>query len=239
MGLEPLAERLLKDDISWQDMASDFITDKVKSEKDALKGALDIIAEMVSDKGDNRKFGRKFVFDNGVLKVEATDEQKESPYEMYYEYSEPVKKLPSHRILAINRGEKEKFLKVNIEVDKDRFFDGLWSRNFKEVPTTNETELKEACKDSMNRLLLPAIQRDIRKSLTEKAHQGAYKIFTANLKALLLQPPTKGETVLGVDPAYRTGCKLAVVDKTGKVLAIDKIFPTKPVNKVKEAEKKS
>ncbi|WP_350343419.1 Tex family protein [Proteinivorax tanatarense] len=239
LGLEPLADSLLSENTPWQELAAAYINEKVETEKDALQGALDIIAEKIADKGENRKFGRSFMFDNGVIKTTKVKKAEEdSPYEMYYDYSEPIKKLPPHRTLAINRGEKEKFLKVTLETDKDRFFDKLWQKNLQDTPDVNKEVLQESLKDCINRLLLPAVERDIRKSLTETAHQGAYKIFTANLKSLLLQSPTKGATVLGVDPAYRTGCKLTVVDPTGKVLAIDKIFPTKPYMKIKESTKK-
>jgi uncharacterized protein len=238
LGLEPLAEEILTKDIPWQDLAQPFVNDKVEDIQKALQGAKDIIAEGMADKGENREFARKFVFERAVMEVVAVDKNLQSPYEMYYEYSEGVKKLPPHRIMAIDRGEKEKFLKVSIVFDKEQLTEELWKRNFQEVPKVNREVIIEALEDGISRLLLPAVERDIRRGLTETAHEKACKVFTANLKSLLLQPPTKGVTVLGYDPAYRTGCKLAVVDPTGKVLDIAVIYPTPPHNKVEEGKKK-
>ncbi|SES82795.1 Tex family protein [Anaerobranca gottschalkii] len=238
LGLEPLAEEILTKDIPWQDLAQPFVNDKVEDIQKALQGAKDIIAEGMADKGENREFARKFVFERAVMEVVAVDKNLQSPYEMYYEYSEGVKKLPPHRIMAIDRGEKEKFLKVSIVFDKEELTEELWKRNFQETPKVNREVIREALEDGISRLLLPAVERDIRRGLTETAHEKACKVFTANLKSLLLQPPTKGVTVLGYDPAYRTGCKLAVVDPTGKVLDIAVIYPTPPHNKVEEGKKK-
>lgn len=238
LGLEPLAEKLLTENNPWQELAEGFVNEKVENVEKALQGAKDIIAEMISDKPENRELARSFVFDRGTMEVVAVDKETESPYEMYYEYSEPIKKLPSHRIMAIDRGEKEKFLKVSLIFDKDSLILDLWKRNLSGTPNVNQQQLKEALEDGTTRLLVPAVERDIRRGLTDTAHEGACKVFTANLKSLLLQPPTRNVVVLGFDPAYRTGCKLAVVDSTGKVLDISVIYPTPPRNQKEEGKKK-
>ncbi|SHK22810.1 uncharacterized protein SAMN02745227_01839 [Anaerobranca californiensis DSM 14826] len=238
LGLEPLAQEILTKDVPWQELAKAFVNEKVEDIQKALQGAKDIIAEGMADKGENREFARNFVFERAIMEVVAVDSSLQSPYEMYYEYSEPVKKLPPHRIMAIDRGEKEKFLKVSLAFEKEKLVEELWKRNFQQVPKVNRDVIREALEDGVNRLLIPAVERDIRRNLTETAHEKACKVFTANLKSLLLQPPTKGVTVLGYDPAYRTGCKLAVVDPTGKVLDIAVIYPTPPHNKVEEGKKK-
>lgn len=238
LGLEPLAEKLLSENTPWQELAEAFVNEKVEDIEKALQGAKDIIAEMISDKPENRELGRSFVFDRGTMEVVAVDKEAESPYEMYYEYSEPIRKLPSHRIMAIDRGEKEKFLKVSIVFDKEYLIQELWRKNLNQTPTINRGQLQEALEDGTTRLLVPAVERDIRRGLTDSAHEGACKVFTANLKSLLLQPPTRNVVVLGFDPAYRTGCKLAVVDSTGKVLDITVIYPTPPRNQKEEGKKK-
>ncbi len=238
LGLEPLAERLLTEATPWEQMAAEFVNEKVEDIEKALQGAKDIIAEMITDQPENREYARSFVFDGGTLEVIAVDKEAQTPYEMYYEYSEPIRKLPSHRIMAIDRGEKEKILKVSMVLHKESLMENLWKRNLSKAPKTNEQQLREALEDGINRLLLPSVERDIRRGLTDSAHEGACKVFTANLKSLLLQPPTRNIVVLGYDPAYRTGCKLAVVDSTGKVLDIAVIYPTPPKNQKEEGKKK-
>ena len=237
-GLEPLAEKLLTEASPWEKLAEPYVNEKVEDIEKALQGAKDIIAEKITDLPENREYSRSFVFGRAIIEVAAVDKKVDSPYEMYYQYSEPIKKLPPHRVMAIDRGEKEKFLKVTFAVDKDSLVQDLWRRNLAKVPTTNETQLREALEDGINRLLLPSVERDIRRGLTDNAQEAASKVFTSNLKSLLLQPPTRNIVVLGFDPAYRTGCKLAVVDSTGKVLDISVIYPTPPRNQKEEGKKK-
>ncbi|QNO14566.1 RNA-binding transcriptional accessory protein [Alkalicella caledoniensis] len=238
LGLEPLAQMLLEQAVSWEELAQPFVNEKVEDIEKALQGAKDIIAEMITDLPENREFSRGFVFDRGTIETVAVDKEAQSPYEMYYEYSEPIKKLPPHRVMAMDRAEKEKFIKVSLILDKDSLVRDLWNRNLSKAPTTNEQQLKDALEDGVSRLLLPSVERDIRRGLTDNAQEAACKVFTANLKSLLLQPPTRNIVVLGLDPAYRTGCKLAVVDSTGKVLDISVIYPTPPRNQKEEGKKK-
>ncbi|SEQ02738.1 uncharacterized protein SAMN02910289_01132 [Lachnospiraceae bacterium RM5] len=238
-GLEPLSNIILlqEKNTDIRKEAKEFINENVKDEDEAIKGACDIIAEIISDNADYRTYIRKFMFNNGVIVTNAKDAETKSVYEMYYEFSEPVKNIAGHRILAINRGEKENILSVKIDLNEEMIFNHL-EKNI--IRHTNEeaTELlKETIKDSYKRLISPAIIRDIRNELTEKAEDGAIKVFGKNLSQLLLQPPIKGQVVLGWDPAFRTGCKLAVVDDTGKVLDTCVIYPTAPQNKVEESKK--
>ena len=210
---------------------------EVHSPEEAIAGAMDIIAESISDNAEYRTEIRNRTRDKGVLITTAKDPEAESVYEMYYDFSTPVRKMTGYRTLAINRGEKEKFLSVKIDAPADEII-GYLIREVvvRDNPNTNDI-LKDAIADSYERLIAPSIERDIRSSLTEAAEDGAIKVFGSNLKQLLMQPPINGHVVLGWDPAFRTGCKLAVVDATGKVLTTKVIYPTAPQNKVEESKK--
>lgn len=239
-GLEPLALLLLEQDYtgSLEDAAAPYVDEEkgVASAAEALQGARDIIAEQISDEADYRTYIREATIEEGVLVSNAKDEKQQSVYEMYYQYEEPVKKAAGHRILAINRGENEKILTVSIRAPKDRILRYLEKQVIhKDNPVTTPV-LQEAAEDSYDRLIAPAIEREIRNELTEKAEDGAIHVFGKNLEQLLMQPPITGKVVLGWDPAFRTGCKLAVVDATGKVLDTKVIYPTAPQNKVAEAK---
>ncbi|WP_337598623.1 Tex family protein, partial [Gallintestinimicrobium sp.] len=200
-------------------------------------GAQDILAEGISDEADYRMYIRKITMDEGKLTSTARDEKAQSVYEMYYQYEEPLKKAAGHRVLALNRGEAEKFLTVKVEAPRDRILQYLAKKVITEENPVTEAVLRAVIEDSYDRLIAPAIERDIRNELTEKAEEGAISVFGKNLEQLLMQPPIAGHVVLGWDPAFRTGCKLAVVDATGKVLDTKVIYPTAPQNKVEEAKK--
>ncbi len=239
-GLEPLANLILLQmaDKELSQYAKEYISEEkeVMDEAEALAGALDIIAENISDEADYRTYIRKLTMEEGVLVSEAKNEAAVSVYEMYYHFTEPVKKLAGHRILAINRGEKEKLLNVKLEVPEERIFAYLRKKLIvRENPYTTPV-LEEAADDSYKRLIAPAIEREIRNELTERAEDSAIRVFGKNLTQLLMQPPIVGQVVLGWDPAFRTGCKLAVVDGTGKVLDTVVIYPTAPQNKIAEAK---
>ncbi|MEC0696618.1 Tex family protein [Bacillus atrophaeus] len=244
-GLEPLAEYILtlpKDDRIAQ-IADQYISEKkeVLSREDAIEGAKHIIAEQLSDEPSFRKWIRQETFKKGTLKSTAgksADADEKNVYEMYYEYEEPIPKVVPHRVLAVNRGEKEDILKVSIEPPADVIKAYLEKEIIKQRTTPVRDILLDTIEDSYKRLIQPAIEREIRKELSEKADAQAIHIFSENLRKLLLQPPMKGKIVLGVDPAFRTGCKLAVADETGKVLKIDVIYPHAPVKKTKEAQDK-
>ena len=205
--------------------------------KEALQGAQDILAEGISDEADYRMYIRKITMEEGKLTSTARDEKAQSVYEMYYQYEEPLKKAAGHRVLALNRGEAEKFLTVKVEAPRDRILQYLAKKVITEENPVTEAVLRAVIEDSYDRLIAPAIERDIRSELTEKAEEGAISVFGKNLEQLLMQPPIAGHVVLGWDPAFRTGCKLAVVDATGKVLDTKVIYPTAPQNKVEEAKK--
>lgn len=210
---------------------------EVHSAEEAIAGAMDIIAESISDNAEYRTEIRNLTMDKGILMTAAKDPEAESVYEMYYDFSTPVRKMAGYRTLAINRGEKEKFLSVKIDTPVDEITAYLIRQVIvRDNPNTNDI-LKNTITDSYERLIAPSIERDIRSSLTEAAEDGAIKVFGSNLKQLLMQPPINGHVVLGWDPAFRTGCKLAVVDATGKVLATKVIYPTAPQNKVEESKK--
>lgn len=239
-GLEPLAELILAQETEGPilEAAADYVSEEkeVKTPAEALQGAEDIIAERISDEAQYRAYIRKVTFEEGMIVSAAKDEKAESVYEMYYDYSEAVCKVAGHRVLALNRGENEKFLTVKIEAPVERIVRYLEKQVItKENPVT-EPVLRETIEDSYSRLIASAIERDIRNELTEKAEDNAITVFGKNLEQLLLQPPVAGKTVLGWDPAFRTGCKLAVVDGTGKVLDTKVIYPTAPQNKVEEAK---
>ena len=210
---------------------------EVLTTEDAIAGAMDIIAENISDNADYRKSIRERTSARGNLISTAKDPEAESVYEMYYDFSSPVSKMTGHRTLAINRGEKEKFLTVKLEAPVDEIIGYLEKQNIVRDNKYTTDVLKAAIADSYDRLIAPAIEREIRNQLTEEAEDGAIKVFGTNLKQLLMQPPITGHTVLGWDPAFRTGCKLAVVDATGKVLDTKVIFPTAPQNKVEESKR--
>ncbi|MCT4612698.1 MAG: RNA-binding transcriptional accessory protein [Clostridia bacterium] len=236
-GLEPLAEVIIKQDGTDIEKEAEKYIDEEKevlTVEDAIKGASDIIAETISDNADYRKIIRKETFFNGfVVSNKAKGEDEKQVYEMYYEYKEMIKKVPGHRILAMNRGEKEKILSIKIDVEVENIYRKLEYKIMKK-----ESKLiKDIIEDSYKRLIAPAIERELRNDLTEKAEEGAMKVFKGNLEQLLMQAPIKDKVVLGLDPAYRTGCKIAVVDGTGKVLDNTVVYPTPPQNKVEEANK--
>ena len=239
-GLEPLADIFLKQEKNknLEEEAKAFVNEEkgVANVAEAIQGAKDIIAETVSDNDEFRKAIRNIVVKHGLIVSNTKNPEEKTPYENYYDYSEGVNKIPGHRILAINRGEKEKVLNVKIEMPEENIIASL-----DKVIIKGESQfkplLKEAIEDGFKRLIKPAIEREIRSQLTEKAEDGAITVFGQNLKQLLMQPPIAGRNVLGWDPAFRTGCKLAVVDNTGKVLYTTVIFPTAPQNKVAESKK--
>ena len=239
-GLEPLAEIILAQEETKdiQELAEKYINEEkeVKTVEEAIQGALDIIAEMISDNPEYRKLIKQIVYSKGIIKTNATKPEEKSAYEMYYDYSENVNKIPSHRILAINRGEKEEFLKVKIEKEEDKILEKI-EKDIIKGETQFTQYLKDAIQDSFKRLIEPSIDREIRSDLTEKAEEQAIKVFGKNAKQLLLGAPLKGITVMGFDPAYRTGCKIAIIDETGKVLDITTVYPTEPQNDVEGAEK--
>ena len=238
-GLEPLADLIWdqKTALSLLEEAAKYISEEkgVASAQDALNGAKDILAERISDCADYRIYIRDLTMREGVLKASGK-EGVESVYEMYYNYEEPVKKAAGHRILAINRGEKEKFLTVSVEAPEERVLRYLEKKVIRRNNPQTSPVLQETVEDSYHRLIAPAIEREVRSALTEKAEEGAIQVFGKNLEQLLMQPPIAGRTVLGWDPAFRTGCKLAVVDPTGKVLHTVVIYPTAPQNKVAESK---
>ena len=240
-GLEPLAAliTLQKAEKPIEVYAEEYVNPEkeVKSVKEAIDGAKDIIAESVSDEADYRSWIRKATVQHGKVISQAKDEKAESVYEMYYDFEEPVTKLAGHRVLALNRGEKEKFLTVKIEAPQDDILRYLEKKMIHSDNPHTTPILKEVAEDSYKRLIAPAIEREIRSDLTEKAEDGAISVFKKNLHQLLMQPPIAGKVVLGWDPAFRTGCKLAVVDETGKVLDTVVVYPTMPQNKVEEAKR--
>lgn len=243
-GLEPLADFIISlprnENVTAE--ARKYINEEkeVMSAEEALEGAKNILAERISDEPEYRKWIRQETFKRGTLKSAAKDAEADEKkiYEMYYEYEEPIQKIVPHRVLAVNRGEKEEILRVSVEPPADRIQAYLEKRILQHKQTSAQDVLKSAIEDGYKRLIQPSIEREIRKELTEKAEDQAIHIFAENLRKLLLQPPMKGKLVLGVDPAFRTGCKLAVVDETGKMLKIDVIYPHPPVNKKSAAIEK-
>ena len=250
-GLEPLANIILeqKETKDINEIAKEYVNidklsdedkknkDKVvKTVEDAIAGALDIIAEMISDEPKYRKEIKRICYREGIIETKASKEDEKSNYEMYYEYKEPIKQIPSHRILAINRGEKEGFLKVKLEKPEDKILKYI-EKDIIKGETQFTDMLEETILDSFKRLIEPSIDREIRSDLTEKAEEKAIKVFGKNSKQLLLGAPIKGKTVMGFDPAYRTGCKIAVIDETGKVLDYTTVYPTEPQNDVEGAKK--
>ncbi|MBZ6489441.1 Tex family protein [Priestia aryabhattai] len=242
-GLEPLAQWLLSFPRSEvKNEAQTYINEEagVQSSDEAIQGALDIVAEQISDEASYRQWIRTTTVKDGIIVTSVKDSEKDEKniYEMYYEYTEAVKRIVPHRILAMNRGEKDGILKVSIDAPTDRILSYLHKEVIKKRDSSAEGYIISAIEDAYKRLIEPSIEREIRKELSEKAEERAIHIFSENLRKLLLQPPLKGKVVLGVDPAFRTGCKLAVVDETGKVLNIDVIYPHPPVRKAAEAQTK-
>lgn len=241
-GLEPLAALITmqKTTTPIEEAAKGYVSEEkeVKSEQDAIAGAKDIIAEYISDEADYRIYIRDITVKQGKLTSVAKNPEEQSVYEMYYEFEEPVSKLAGHRVLALNRGEKEKILTVKIEAPEEKILQYLEKKVIHAENPYTTPLLKEAIEDSYKRLIAPAIEREIRNDLTEKAEDGAINVFGKNLEQLLMQPPIVGQTVLGWDPAFRTGCKLAVVDPTGKVLDTTVIYPTAPTTPQKIAAAK-
>ena len=250
-GLEPLAEIIMEqtettpiNEIAKEYINIDKLSDEdkknkdkvVETEEDAIQGALDIIAENISDNATYRKDIKKICYREGLIVTKASDEEAKSNYEMYYDYNEAIKFIPSHRILAINRGEKEEFLKVKIDKPEEKILINIQKDIIKGETQFTEM-LKTTIEDAFKRLIEPSIDREIRSDLTEKAEEKAIKVFGKNAKQLLLGAPIKGKTVMGFDPAYRTGCKIAVIDETGKVLDYTTVYPTEPQNDVEKAKK--
>ncbi len=239
-GLEPLADLIMLQmtEEPVERLAEDYVSEEkeVPTVEDAIAGAKDILAERISDEADYRTYIRKATMEQGIVRSAAKDEKTESVYEMYYNYEEPVKKCAGHRVLALNRGEKEKVLTVKVDAPKETILRYLEKKTILRNNPHTTPILKEVVEDSYDRLIAPAIEREVRSFLTETAEAGAIKVFGKNLQQLLMQPPVTGRVVLGWDPAFRTGCKLAVVDETGKVLDTTVIFPTAPQNKVEESK---
>ena len=247
-GLEPLAELLMEQRDAYEkeltEIAAEYITTEnedpkkhVKTAEDALNGAKDIIAENISDNADFRKGIRTLTHDHGtIVSKQAKDE--DSVYSSYYDYNESIKKIPGHRVLAINRGEKEEFLKVDVNIDSEIILNYLFSKIITNTNSPAKVYVVDAITDSYDRLIKPSVEREIRTALFDEASEGAIKLFSDNLKHLLMGAPLKGKTVLGYDPGYRTGCKLAVVDKTGKYIDWDVIYPTKPREDIEGSTKK-
>lgn len=239
-GLEPLAEYILRQEATEPllNEAAKYVSEEkeVKTPEEALQGAQDIIAETISDDADHRLYIRNITVEEGIVSSTAKDEKAQSVYEMYYNFEEPVKKIAGHRVLALNRGEAEKVLTVKVNAPEERILRYLEKKLITKENEYTTPVICAAVEDSYDRLIAPAIEREIRNDLTEKAEDGAINVFGKNLELLLLQPPIAGKVVLGWDPAFRTGCKLAVVDATGKVLDTKVIFPTAPQNKVEESK---
>ena len=244
-GLEPLADLLFEQSLyegNIDDICKPYINEEnnVLTTEDALSGAMDIIAEIISDNADFRKFIREYTYNNGMISSRSTGqeetEKKRDVYQMYHDFSEPVRKAARHRILALNRGEKEGFLSVKIDVEPDGITNYLFKKLIPQKRSITSEYVEKAAVDAYTRLIAPSIENELRNLLTDDSQEGAIKLFAENLKNLLMQPPIKGKVVLGLDPAYRTGCKIAVVDETGRVLDTTVIFPTPPQNKVDESK---
>ena len=229
---ESIKEQTLGNPKFW---AKNYVTDEM-DEDAALSGALDILAEEISDDAAARKQLREVLQRTAVLHTEAADPEKQSVYTMYYGRTEPLARVPAHRALAINRGEKEGFLRVSVEADDGRM-EGLLRRRFVKASNPSAQLVGKACDDAFGRLMMPSLERELRNDLTESAQEQAISVFASNLRALLLQPPMRGRVTLGLDPAYRTGCKIAVVDPTGKVLDTAVVYPTPPQKRIEDAER--
>ena len=243
-GLEPLSEALINQDknVSIEELAKEFIDAEkgVETVEDAILGAKDIIAENISDNPNYRKEIKRYCYKDGIISTEsnAKDENEENQtYKMYFDFNEKVNRIPSHRILAINRAEKENAIKLKIQKPEENIIDFMERDIIKDKNSKYAEILEDTVEDSFKRLIEPSVEREIRSDLTEKAEEKAIKVFGQNAKQLLLGAPLKGMTVMGFDPAYRTGCKIAVIDETGKVLATTTVYPTEPQNKIEEAKK--
>ncbi len=239
-GLQPLTEWLKQNGQgNVLKQADVYISEEkgVLSAEDALQGALDIFAEEVADDAEARKWIREWTLQHGSIVSKAVDPSAESVYEAYYEYEEPLQKVPPHRILAMNRGEREGFLKVSVKAPVNALYTYLQKKFLTQAGSASTPHLLGAVEDAYKRLIAPAVEREVRALLTDKAEEQAIRVFSGNLRQLLLQPPVRGKVVMGVDPAYRTGCKLAIVDETGKLLDIAVVYPTPPQNKVAEAKR--
>ena len=239
-GLAPLAELMLSQDADTdiKKEALEFLNPekKIKTADDALKGAMDIIAEQVSDDAKHRKWIREFTVKSGML-VSKAKKEEDSVYRLYYEYEEPLSKIPSHRILAVNRGEKEGFLSVKVEVDKEKVYEYLKNQTLLVKECSSTPYVEAAVCDSYDRLIAPSVQTEMRNMLTDRAQEQAIAVFGENLKNLLMLPPVRGKTVMGFDPAYRTGCKIAVVNDVGDVLDTTVVYPTPPQNRTEDAKR--
>lgn len=238
-GLENLALDILNKNINnLEEEAKKYINEEkeVKSPEDAIKGAKDIIAEIISDDAKIRKYLRDLSLREGVLVTKNTKEEK-SVYDMYYDYSESVKTIAPHRVLAINRGEKEDFLKVKLEINSEKVINHIINEYVKSDNFKNKETIVSSIEDAYKRLIYPSIEREVRNHLTEIAQERAINVFGQNIKGLLLQSPVKDKVVMGFDPAFRTGCKIAVVDKNGKLLETTTVYPTEPQNNVEGAKK--
>ncbi|EOD00399.1 Tex family protein [Caldisalinibacter kiritimatiensis] len=240
-GLEPLAEIIMKQETTTgtiEEVAKPFINEEkeVLTVEDALQGAKDIIAEIISDNAEYRKRIRSVYFDKGIIQTKAVDEEEVTVYEMYYDYTEPVNKIANHRILAINRGEKEKKLRVKVVTPDEEIIEYLKGQVVENSQAITTEHLIEAIEDSYKRLIAPSIEREVRSTLTERAEEEAIKVFASNTKKLLMIPPVEDVRVLAIDPSYRTGCKLAVLDDTGKLLDYTTIYPNEPQNEVEKSK---
>lgn len=241
-GLEPLAAAILQQNTFTLPLtiAKNYVNEEngVDTAADALNGAMDIIAEQVSDNAEIRKRVRNLINMYGNIAASAVDSEKDSVYKLYYDYKEPVNKIAGHRLLAVNRGEKEGFLKVSIEMDSNKSLKSIYNVVVTNSSCPSGDVVKEACNDAYQRLIFPSIEREVRNDLTNTAAENAMNVFAVNLKQLLMQPPVNGNVVLGLDPGYRTGCKVAVVDETGKVLDTAVIYPTHSERKIQESKEK-
>lgn len=240
-GLEKLAEVILDqsiEDEEFESFAMTFVDEEkeVHTVEEAIQGAMDIIAEIISDDPENREMIKKIISKNGIIRTEGVDKEEKTVYEMYYDYKEPVKNIANHRVLAINRGEKDKKLKVSLEVDDELILDKLKDKWINNVKSITSKYIQSAIEDGYKRLLFPSLERETRNNLTEIAEEEAIKVFSLNLKPLLMQPPIKGKNVMAIDPGFRTGCKVAVVDETGRVLDYTTVYPTAPQNQVEKTK---
>ena len=240
-GLEKLAEGILKQDIEddeFKNFVMSFLDEEkeVNNEEEALQGAMDIISEIISDDPDNRESIKRIIARSGIISTEGTDKEENGVYQMYYNYREPVKNMANHRVLAINRGEKDKKLRVNLEVEEELILSILKNRWVDDKDSITAKYIEEAIEDGYKRLLFPSLERETRNNLTETAQEEAIKVFSLNLKPLLMQPPIKGKSVMAIDPGFRTGCKVAVVSETGRVLDYTTVYPTAPQNQVEKTK---
>ena len=241
-GLEGLAYMILEEKIPRDQLEKEVLSyinqeKGVNTEEEALAGAMDIIAEIISDDARCRDVIRKIANEKGIFQTEAANKEEKSVYEMYYDYKETIKTIPNHRILAINRGEKEKFLKVHLIFPDEEILSKLKSMIITNEVIESKMYLEASIEDSYKRLIFPSVEREIRANLTERAEEEAIKVFALNLKPLLMQPPIKGKTVMGIDPGFRTGCKVAVMDDTGKLLSYRIVYPTEPQNQIEKTKK--